>query len=173
MRNLVNAAIFQVGWFACVLGAAAGHAWIGSVTVAAIVVLHVTVFAADRAAELRLVALVTVPGAALSLFNAWNDAVEFAPDPIAFGPLPLWIISLWALFATLPRHALGWMRGRLVLAALFGLIGSPLSYLGAERMGAVEINSDPWRGVVVLGVTWALAVPYVIAVAGPTPDAKN
>ncbi len=37
MRLLLNFAAFQIGWFACVLGAANGFPWLGPVVVAAVV----------------------------------------------------------------------------------------------------------------------------------------
>ena len=40
MKLLINFIAFQVGWFACVLGAANGVAWLGPVVVAAVVALH-------------------------------------------------------------------------------------------------------------------------------------
>ena len=83
----------------------------------------------------------------------------FAADPVHAAGAPLWIAALWALFATLQRHGLAWLARRPALAALFGLVGSPLSYAAAERLGAVEVHDAFARGPLVLGVTWAAAVP--------------
>ena len=63
------------------------------------------------------------------------------PSP---GPLPMlapaWILALWALFAIALREPLRWLHGRWPLAALLGALGGPLSYAGAERLGACTLN---------------------------------
>jgi hypothetical protein len=51
------------------------------------------------------------------------------------------------------------------VAALLGAVSGPLSYLGAERLGAVVLAPDPlWRWGV-LALAWAVAVPVTLAVA--------
>jgi len=168
VRRLVNFALFQAGWFACVVGAAEGVPWAGAAAAAVICGLHVAFVADDRAGELRLIAALTVAGSALSAFNVANGAVAFAPGVVALLGVPLWLASLWALFATLLRHSLAWMRGRPAVAAACGLVGSPLSYAGAERLGAVEVHDAFLRGPLVLGLTWAVAVPAAVWLAGAT-----
>lgn len=168
MRKLLNFALFQAGWFACVLGAAHGTPWAGAAAAVAICAVHLAFVAKDRAGELRLLAAMTVAGSALSAFNVANGAVVFAPGVVALLGVPLWLAGLWTLFATLLRHSLGWMHGRPAVAAACGLVGSPLSYAGAERLGAVEVHDAFVRGPLVLGLTWAVAVPAAVWLAGRT-----
>ena len=168
MRNLINFVLFQAAWFACVMGAGAGRPEIGVAATLVICAIHLGAVARDRAGEIRLLIALTIAGSALSAFNVWNGAVTFSPGLFELAGVPLWLMSLWALFATLLRHSLRWMDGRWALAAACGLIGSPLSYSGAERLGAVEIHADFLRGPVVLGVTWAVAVPAALWLARRT-----
>ena len=56
----------------------------------------------------------------------------------------------------------GW---RLVLAGVLSLVGSPLSYRGADALGAVSVNPDLVGGPLVLGLTWAVVVPLALLVA--------
>jgi hypothetical protein len=51
--KIVNFVGFQSGWFACVLGAAAGCPWLGLVVVAGVVALHLAL-RRPRGPELRL-----------------------------------------------------------------------------------------------------------------------
>ena len=39
---IINFVLFQIGWFACVLGAAKQMPWLGVITVAAILVWHLS-----------------------------------------------------------------------------------------------------------------------------------
>ena len=167
MRNLVNFALFQIGWFACVLGAAHDAVAVGMCAALVICAVHVGAVARDRGREVHLLAVVTAAGSALTAFNVANGAVTFGESParLALGGVPAWIPCLWALFATLLRHSLAWLQGRPLLAALLALVGSPLSYAGAARLGAVEIHAAFARGPLVLGVSWAAAVPAALWLA--------
>ena len=166
MRTLLNFVLFQAGWFACVIGAGEGISWLPLAATTALLVVHLSFVVGDGARELRLLAAVTVGGSVLSAFNVANGAVRFAPGLFEVAGVPVWIVCLWALFATLLRHSLAWLRGRPALAALAGLIGSPLSYSAAAGLGAVAIHPEFARGPLVLGLTWAVAVPAAVAVAG-------
>ena len=168
MRKLLNFAFFQAGWFACVLGAAAGMPWVAVASTVVICALHLAFVATDRAGELRLILGLTVGGSCVSAFNVWNGAVTFTPGLFAVAGVPLWLMSLWALFATILRHSLGWLRGRYVVAAVAGLIGSPLSYRAAAACGAVELHPEFLRGMLIVGVTWAVAVPAAMWLAERT-----
>lgn len=168
MRTLINFALFQVGWFACVLAAAAGRPELGVTTVIIICVVHVLGVADDTFGELRLLVLLTVGGSAISAFNVANGAVDFAPGIASVVGVPLWLACMWALFATILRHSLGWLRGRYLLAAFAGLVGSPLSYSAAESFGAASIHPEFLRGRLVLGLTWAVAVPAALWLAERT-----
>ena len=55
MTLIVNAVLFQIGWFACVLGAAHGLPWIGPLAAVAIIGWHL-VHAAQPKQELALIA---------------------------------------------------------------------------------------------------------------------
>jgi hypothetical protein len=172
VRNLLNFAFFQAGWFACVLGAAAGMSWAAVASAVVICVLHLVFVSSDRAGELRLILAVTVCGSCVSAFNAWNGAVTFAPGMLAIAGVPPWLMALWALFATILRHSLGWLRGRYVVAAIAGLVGSPLSYRAAAAFGAVDLHPEVARGMLVVGVTWAAAVPATMWLAERTASAE-
>ena len=72
---------------------------------------------------------------------------------------------MWALFGTTLNVSLRWMRGRPVIAVLFGALGGPLSFWAGQRLGAVQITG-PWTGVAVLAVGWALILPLLLHLAG-------
>jgi hypothetical protein len=78
------------------------------------------------------------------------------------GPSPLWMVALWAAFASTLRHSLGWLRGRWSLGVALGAIGGPLAYLGGEALGAITVTGT--AGVAAVAVQYALATPLLLAV---------
>lgn len=160
MIGLAQFCLFQAAWFACVLGAAHGQVAAGVMAVAAVVLLHLAVSPA-RAADLALTVLAMLVGLAWDSAMVRQGWVQYASP----GPLPqlapIWILALWALFATLLRGPLAWLHGRPLLAAVLGAIGGPLSYLAAVRLGAGSFP-DPAVALAVLGAGWAVMTPALI-----------
>lgn len=163
MNALVNFAAFQAGWFACVLGAANGVPWIGTLVVAAAVAWHLS-RAARPAREGALLV------AALLIGLAWDSAMvaagvlTYETGMLAAGFAPYWIVALWPLFATTLNVSLRWLRARAWWAAAFGAVGGPLAYAGGAGLGAVGIP-DMAPAMVVLGAGWALITPALTAIA--------
>jgi hypothetical protein len=163
MKLLINFAAFQLGWFACVLGAANGLPWLGPVVVAAVVALHLAT--ARRALpEVYLVFAAMVLGLV-------QDSVLLATGWLSYsvglwlpGLAPYWIVSMWALFATTLNVSMSWMRGRPVLTVLMGAVGGPLSYLAGEKLGAIELT-QPVQALAALALAWAIAMPLLMWLA--------
>jgi hypothetical protein len=162
---VVQFVVFQVAWFACVLGAAAGNRWVGPGLVGAVVLIHV-LRSARPGREAALVVAVVLIGLSWECLLAAGDWIRYAlPGPWPAPWPPAWILALWALFATLLVQPLGWMRGRPLVAAAFGAVGGPLSYVAAERMGACRFT-DETMAILALAVGWGLIVPLLTALAG-------
>jgi hypothetical protein len=173
MKALTNFLMFQAGWFATVLGAANGAPWIGPVVVLAIVAIHLR-----SARRPQSEALLVASAVALGLVA---DSLLLATGWIAYpnggwvpGLAPYWIVGLWALFATTLNVSMGWLSGRMLLAALFGAIGGPLSYLAGARLGAMTFV-DTTAAVIALAVCWAMMMPILMKLAAyfDRPDRRS
>ena len=163
MKVLTNFLLFQAGWFATVLGAAQGAPWIGPVVVLAVVAIHLRT-AHRPQAEARLVASAVALGLvadSLLLATGW---IAYPNGGWIPGMAPYWIISLSALFATTLNVSMQWLRGRALLAALFGAVGGPLSYLAGARLGAMSFV-DTTAAIAALAVIWALVMPLLMKLA--------
>lgn len=160
---IVNFLVFQAGWFATVLGAANGAPWLGPVAVLAAASLHL--YASSRpSVEARLLAAAVALGLAADSALLATGWIDYPNGHWAPGLAPYWIVSLWALFATTLNVSMRWMRGRFVLAALFGAIGGPLSYLAGARLGAMTfVETVP--AVTALAIGWAVAMPLLLVLA--------
>lgn len=163
MSVFINFLLFQAGWFATVLGAANGQPWMGPVVVLAIVALHLR--AARRpAVEARLVAGAVLLGLAADSLLLATGWIAYPNGGWIPGVAPYWIVSLWALFATTLNVSMRWLSGRAALAALFGAVGGPLSYLAGARLGAMSfVETAP--AVAALAVVWAVAMPLLMKLA--------
>ena len=156
--NLVG---YQCVWFLLVSGAA--RASLGTpILAAAGFVLVQWISTADRRTESRLLLAALLLGAITDGLAAASGLLRYAsPSPAmpAHGA-PLWILMLWASFATTINRSLTVVQGRPWLAALLGGLGAPLAYSAAARgWHAVEWTSA-WS-LVWIGACWAVALPIL------------
>lgn len=163
-RTLVNFVAFQVGWFACVSGAASGLPWVGVLVVGLVIGLHL-VLAARPGQELRLVLLAVVMGLVFDSLLVKSGWLQYAGGAAFAGMAPYWILAMWALFATTLNVSMGWLKNKPGLAVLMGAIFGPLSYMAGQRLGALEfINFN--SAILALVFIWALAMPLLMLAAG-------
>jgi hypothetical protein len=177
LRNLANFALFQLGWFACVYSAAAGHMWLGPGAVLAIVVLHL-LFVAEREMRRRELVFILLVGLIGMLADTGLGALGATRYPTSESVwtalvVPPWITALWVLFATLPYHSLGWLKGRPVLAMIFGALGGPLTFLAGVRIGAVDAGDSLMLTYGSLAIEYALVTPLLLFLAQPPNSARQ
>jgi len=163
MRILANVLAFQAGWLACVLGGAYQRPWLGTAVAAVIVAVHLA-GARARAREAALVGLVAVIG------FTWDSALvalgwfDYGSGTVVDGAAPLWILALWALFATTLNVSLRWLRGRPLLAAALGAVGGPLAFYTGASLGAVTMP-DAAVALFAQGAGYAALLPMLVIVA--------
>jgi hypothetical protein len=158
----LNIILFQVVWFACILGAAHGYAWLGIAATAAVVAFHAA-RAAHPAAELKLIGLAVAMGVVLDSVPPALGLVEYPGNAIA--PFaPAWILALWANFAMTLNVSLSWLKRRLLLAAVLGAIAGPLSYYGGVKLGALLFSRPEWA-LAAIALEWAVAMPLLALLA--------
>jgi hypothetical protein len=161
--KLLNLILFQVAWFAAVLGAARGIPWLGPL--ALVPVLGVNLALSDqRSAELKLVLVSLLLGflfdTALVAAGVFMPVQHLFPRPYS----PPWMMGLWVNFALTLNVSLDWLRERLLLSALFGAIGGPLAYYGGARLGATD-TVPTTLGLVVLALGWGIMTPLLFRLA--------
>lgn len=157
--RIANYALFQVGWFACVLGAAGDAPWIGPAVTLPVVAIHL-LWARDRGAEVRLLGgclLLGVVFDALLLATGW---VNFPNGWWLPGLAPYWMACMWLLFGTTLNLSMHWLRKRTLLAAAFGAVGGPLAYLAGQELGGITLVSS-LNAIVALAIGWGLIMPVL------------
>ena len=171
---LLNIAAFQLGWFACVLGAAHGWPWAGVAVAVAVVALHLA-RAASPMDELKLIVFAVLIGALWDSLLVSLGWIAYPGETLITGAAPHWILALWALFATTLNVSMRWLKQRLLMAFVLGAVCGPLSYWAAVRLGAVQFI-EPLHIVIALALGWALIMPLLMLLSrrfdGITPIPK-
>ncbi|MDB3925578.1 DUF2878 domain-containing protein [Porticoccaceae bacterium] len=160
MALLVNFIGFQVGWFACVLGAANDQELLGMIIALGVIIYHV-VTQGDSRKELKLILVALAIGL---LWETWVlnlDILRYPSHPDALFWAPTWLIMMWALFATTINLSMGWLKGRWVLSVFMGAVFGPLAFIGGERLGAV-VFLDSTLSIITLSVGWGLLMPLLL-----------
>ena len=156
--NLVS---INVGWFACVLGAAGGLTWLGPCVVGLLVVIHL---ASDSSplAEAVLIGLAMALGFAADSVLVMAGVMSPERWLLPWPADPLWMVALWANLATGINVALKRLHGHAALAAILGAFGGPAAYYSGARFGAVTLSDPLAVSLVALAFTWAIATPVLI-----------
>lgn len=165
MNIVVNAALFQVVWFATVAGAGAGFWWAGIPVLIGFAAWQLRQSPWPRA-DVALIGVGIVLGLVIDSLLIAGGWLRYATPLPSAELAPVWIVVLWAGFALTVNHSLSFLKRHLALALAFGAIGGPLAYLGAARLfDAVAFTAPQTQVVLALAIAWAIATPLLLAVA--------
>ena len=146
---LVNFLLFQVTWFACVIGGGVyGNIWpgVGCVTLLILTLRH------SRSMRQDVMLAIGAMLFGWLLDTAWSrlGVVEFPGLTIA----PSWIVLLWLAVALTVNHSLRFLRDRPLLGAIVVGLAAPVTYLVGDRLGAVVLP-DPVQ-LWMVSLAWAV-----------------
>lgn len=163
-NNVVNAILFQVLWFACVIGGAQHVIWPAVVSGIAMSIwqLH-----PSRRHVTDLIVLLAALVLGLIIDSSWImfGLLEFN-DSRPFALLaPGWILIMWIGFGLTINHSMAWLMKHPALPPLMGFIGGPLAYFAGLRLGAVEYQIEFWTMSLILGVIWAIVLIILVKIA--------
>ena len=160
--DLVNYVLYQAGWLALVLLAAAHRPLMATVVGLGLVAVHLALVV-DRRVELRLLVIAAVSGFVVESLQVTLGGLRFQSGTLVDGVAPPWIVVLWVQFAATLRFCLRWLGRDWRAAAGFGALGGPFAYWLGERLGAVRVDGGAaWA---LLALLWALAIPTLARLA--------
>ncbi len=152
---------YQLVWFAAVIGAAHDLAWPGVAGMLAYAAAQLLLARRYRV-DLSLMATALVLGFLLDSALIRTHLASYGATWSSLAIAPAWILALWMTFALTFTQSLRYLQSRLWLAALLGLIGGPLAYLGAARgWQVVQFDAPAWRALLLLAAGWGLATPLL------------
>jgi hypothetical protein len=158
-----NILLFQIGWFACVLGAAHGYEREGALLALAIVAAHVA-RAGRPGREAALVAGAVLLGAVFDSLLVQAGWLRFEAGVLVEGTAPYWIVAMWALFATTLNVSMRALRTHPWLGVVFGAVGGPAAYYAGAGLGALGFVAF-LPALAALAIGWAIATPLLFALA--------
>jgi len=168
----VNFIIFQVCWFACVIGAAKNLGWLGPLLVFITVPLQIHLLTENHRAEILFVIICGISGSLLETLMIVANV--YTPVGQGWGQVcPPWMAALWFNFALLVSISLAWLKGKYTAAAILGAIAGPVAYWGGEKLGALTVAAKFNRGYMILAVIWALALPLLVYLHNWLTSAKR
>ena len=159
-QKIANFVLFQLGWFACIYGGASGH-------VAASVLFSLTLVAISvwqtpfKKNLLELFIKIGLYGLVGDTLLLQLGLLQFnSPVPFTFLS-PIWMVSLWILFASTLNQSMAWLSGKPLMGALLGAIFGPLSYIAGVEMGAANWGNR-LQAIVLIGLIWAIGMPIFL-----------
>ena len=161
--QLINYALYQIGWFACVLGGASHRPWTGLLIAMILVGVHLTM-SLERSLEVRLVVLAATVGTVVEMVQIAAGTYRFTSGTLTDALPPPWLLAMWGQFATTFRYSARPVITRPIRAVLLGATGGPLAFLAGERLGAVTLLPPLTYGLLRLSVSWAIALLVFSAV---------
>jgi len=161
--TLTNYFVFQIGWLACVLGAAKGQPLFGLMVAVMAIALHLGL-ANRRWVEARMLLYCAAIGTVFDSLLLATGWVSYPNGGWLPGMAPFWIVAMWFLFASTLNLSMAWLKGRVYLAVLMGALGGPLSYIGGQKLNAIRLE-QPEAALMALAVGWAVLMPVLSALA--------
>jgi len=159
-QSLLNFILFQLGWFACVLGAATRQPLLGFGSAFLIIGWHLW-RAPHPAREGTLLLLAMLIGAIWDSLLVWLGLLQYPAGMLLPGTAPYWIVAMWALFASTLNLSLRWLKRYRLLPILLGASAGPLAYFAGSRLGALSFT-QPVPALIVLALGWAVLTPMLL-----------
>ena len=103
-------------------------------------------------AELKLIISVTLIGILIDSALLSLNVFIFNEQLI----IPLWLIKLWAAFASTLAHSLHFLSHSKALQFIIGFLFPPLSYIGGASLSAVDLGHDVLITYFILAPIWGV-----------------
>lgn len=162
---LINIIAFQLGWFACVLGGANGHPWLGAGFAGLVMLWHVFT-CKQKPLEISLIAIALLIGLIFDTIPMHMHWLSFQTTPYWPNTItPVWMLGLWGMLATTLNISLAWLKKNWFLATALGAVSGPLAYLSGSKLGAIVILNMP-AAMIYLAIGWGLAIPLLLKLTG-------
>lgn len=163
-RILINAALFNVGWFGCVLSSRWGEPLVAVPIVGGILAVHLAVVTPrhTRASEALAIAGVAAIGTLFDTLNFLFGILGFAWSAGVFVP---WIACFWINFACTLNTSLRWLARMPIVAGVLAVISAPGTYFFGAKLGALTLHETAWIALAVLAIQWAVMLPAMSLLA--------
>jgi len=161
---VINATLFQVTWFSCVIGSAKQLIWPAIISCLALMIWQLAP-SRRHISDLKLVAIAIFLGIIIDSLWVQIGFFDYTDQRPITSLAPAWIIILWVGFALTVNHSLAWLKAHPILPFLMGFIGGPSSYFAGQKLGAVTYMADTLTVSLSLAIAWALSLVILFRIS--------
>jgi hypothetical protein len=151
---LIDLAIFQAAWFACVLATLSPFPH--TLPLAGLALVLARVMQARRIKQvlpfLLACAILGILGDALVVKLGF---IAFAPYPDLWGT-PLWMVALWLNFGLMLHPLFSWFIDNCLRSMIGFSLGGLLAYYSGHKLGVLSLEKD-WQSALAIATEWAVA----------------
>ena len=162
--QIINLVIFQLVWVITVVSASLDRIWPSPAALCFFLAVHSMISTTARP-DFILAAIAVTMGFVIDTVFIQTGVLRFEMNLPWLSVAPFWLWILWVNFALTLNNCLGWLQGRYQMAAIFGFVGGPLSYLFGIRLGAGELLVTPLTAFFIIGLCWSVTTPFLLFAA--------
>ncbi len=147
----VNLLLFQLGWFAAILG--------GNLVAALFILPALSwhfFYSPCKKDDLLAVLICLALGICHDSLLLHLNLLVIPEYPLF---PPMWLILLWALLGATLNHSLRWIYERPIIAAVSGAIAAPLSYLAGVNLSIAEWAGSLRQVIFIIAIIWLFLLP--------------
>ena len=155
-KNIVNASLYNIGWLACVYG---GNE-IAIVTGLVIFTVHF-LWIKNHPYEWLIILSIMCLGILVDSIWFYTGIIQNHDQSLL---IPLWLIVLWAIFATTLNNCLQWFQQHLGMVAVIGAVVGPLFYWLGAGISDVKIAEPLVQSLIMIGIAWLFLLPTLFII---------
>ena len=153
---VINYFGFSIVWVCCASTPSLEMPFVAPIATLIFLFFHFSIIAYNRYQELQLIIFAIFLGAIVdsgfAIFNIvkYNGVINQFPNLS-----PIWILCMWAGFASQVNYAMRYLRGKYLLISFYGLL-APLAYIAGEKINAVSIGTENIN-YAIIAITWSIS----------------
>ena len=161
MMVIANISLLNLLWLTSVIGAANDLIWPAAIMLVILLGFNY-IYAGLKQLDYKIIAVSVIAGLLIDGVMMHQGWVIYAYNHPDLGLIPpLWIMMLWVGFGATIRIGMQWLLSNPLIGGLIMMIGAPLSYVSAGKLGAAVVP-DLWQAMVFIGLCWLLYFMFIV-----------
>ncbi|PWY54328.1 DUF2878 domain-containing protein [Legionella qingyii] len=165
LHYLIHTIAYYVAWFACIMLAARGYAWISPLIVAACVLLQLYWQHRTRKPLQGLGILLAIVVSISTLIDStlvYKGIVIYSANPFSPYFTSPWMITIWISFTVVLYATLSSLFDHLLLLGLLSCAGFALAFRIGGSLGAAFFPYGTDITCLLIGLIWSLLLPFCV-----------
>ena len=159
--KILNAALFYVIWWGCILGIKFSYNFLGPMLAAASAAVHLKIVP-DARKEIKLILFCGVLSIIIEGVHLHSGFLSYEGYILSVGMLPpIWIICIWMTLGATLNHSMFFLKGRGALMVICGGFFAPACYFFAMKSGILYFNFPIIKSFFILSAVWAFVLPVM------------